>query len=86
MSWRYDPYADSIEPWVHFCLEDSRLPYVCLIIMALSASHGEAISVPCKGLRQDLGGHLSIQLGVGGAIDLPHAPLAELCDSKKALI
>ena len=54
--------------------------------MALSASHGEAISVPCKGLRQDLGGHLSIQLGVGGAIDLPHAPLAELCDSKKALI
>ena len=30
-----------------------------------------------KRLRQDLQRHLPVQLGIGGLIDLPHAPLAD---------
>jgi len=46
--------------------------------LGLSLKAGDALIVPGKGPRQDLDRHLTVELGVGGSIDLAHAALAEL--------
>jgi len=40
------------------------------------ASGSFQIPIDSKLLRQNLQGHLPVQLGIGGLIDLAHAPLA----------
>ena len=39
----------------------------------------DAIPISRKGLGQDLDGHVTIELGVAGPTDFPHAALADLC-------
>ena len=39
---------------------------------------GQTFLTPGKGFGQDLDGHFTVELGVGGLIDLAHAALAEL--------
>jgi hypothetical protein len=46
--------------------------------LALQSRHPAAVAR--KGIREDLEGHLSIQLGVGSAIDCAHAAFPELAD------
>lgn len=46
--------------------------------LGLSLEAGQASSILGKGLRQDLDRRLTIELGIGGPLDLAHAPLAEL--------
>ena len=46
--------------------------------LGLAVKTRDAIPIPGKGLRQDLDGHLTVEFGIGGAIDLTHAALAEL--------
>ena len=38
---------------------------------------GEAIGISREGVREDFQGDIAVELGVGGLIDLPHAPLAD---------
>ena len=45
--------------------------------MRFSLEPRQAIRISRKRLRQDLECDLSIQLGIGGLIDLAHAPLAD---------
>ena len=39
---------------------------------------GDEILVPGGGLRQDLDGHVTVELGIGGAVHLAHAALPDL--------
>ncbi len=45
--------------------------------LGLTLEPSQAIRISCKRLGQDLERHLAVQLGIGGLIDLPHAPLAD---------
>ena len=45
--------------------------------LRLSLEPSETIRISGKRLGQDLQRHLPVQLGIGGLIDLPHAPLAD---------
>ena len=45
--------------------------------LRLSLEPCEAIRIGCEGFRQDLERHLAVEFGIGGLVDLPHAPLAD---------
>jgi len=46
--------------------------------LGLAVKTCDAVPIPGDGLRQDLDGHVTIELGIGGTVDLAHAALTEL--------
>ena len=48
--------------------------------LGLALEAGQPVLIGCHGGRQDLQGHLTLQLGVAGPIDLAHTARAEMAD------